>query len=399
MMEKQEKREIELERLERLKHENKRAAKNLQKSIKKREKHQNKKKQKTITSKSPYRTSIQNRTKTILKSKRQKITSLKQEMITKKESEELKECTFKPKINKQSKKRKSRGVEALYEWKKTINEKIFERENEILKDITHKPKINRASSIISKGLDEKNLKVEERLLKHIETKNKKIEKKREDLLKGLFEPKINETTRESKIANNSETCCSTPRMKSARGVSNNNSGFFNKKASRYFSKKISNNFESKKNFGKSRSKSSISEIVRSPLGLKKHNSDDIRDNSGVPVFVKSDSNKQEKVTPVKRNQRKREKRKKDKNVKLANNALKALDNLLKEKTSHLMNKDDEFSRLEKQCEEEFLDLKKENFDLNGKINGKFEEDFEDLEEVLKKIEAKCFEKGKFALKT
>lgn len=398
MMKTHEQREIEIERIERVKRENKRAAKNLQKSVKK-----NQRRRSITPSNHAYRTSIQNRAKNILKSKREKLTHLKKEILSKKTSEELKECTFKPKINKQSKKRKSRGVKALYDWKKSIQEKKFEKESAILKDITHKPKINKCN--LFKAKEDNLVKVEDRLMKHIEAKKKKIEKKREEMLRGMFAPKITEF-RDSRISNRSKGYLKSvsPRPRSSRGEEKAN---FNRKASRYFARKSK---PLKKKRMKKRSKSVI--CTKPTLKLKRHASDETTyQQSKLPIFVKSSSSNE--VKEKKKKKIEKRKRKGDKNVQLACNALKALDNLLKEKTGGLIGKDDdEFSRLEKKCEEEckgVQEVGKENKDGNygGRRKGRKKkkkqrkemkeeesnEEIEGIEEVLRKIEAKFYEKG------
>lgn len=109
------------------------------------------------------------------------------------EYEELKECTFKPNINKNN--IPARSVDDLIEWGKMKHHRMLETKIQIncFDPNNFKPFVNPKSKKIA-GRRKGN--IEDRLLKLGEEHNETLKKKREDATKGLFKPVINEKSKE-----------------------------------------------------------------------------------------------------------------------------------------------------------------------------------------------------------
>ena len=109
------------------------------------------------------------------------------------EYEELKECTFKPNINKNN--IPARSVDDLIEWGKMKHHRMLETKIQIncFDPNNFKPFVNPKSKKIA-GRRKGN--IEDRLLKLGEEHKETLKKKREDATKGLFKPVINEKSKE-----------------------------------------------------------------------------------------------------------------------------------------------------------------------------------------------------------
>lgn len=109
------------------------------------------------------------------------------------EQEDLKECTFKPNINKNN--IPARSVDDLIEWGKMKHHRMLETKIQIncFDPNNFKPFVNPKSKKIA-GKRKGN--IEDRLLKLGEEHKETLKKKREDATKGLFKPVINEKSKE-----------------------------------------------------------------------------------------------------------------------------------------------------------------------------------------------------------
>lgn len=139
------------------------------------------------------------RTIDFLAQKEKKILSLKKSRKQKLEEEELKECTFQPRINKRSKKKK-RNFNDLLKWQQESRTKQSEIKCEkIKKEATFKPHIDEKSkeifhTQIQKSRDKKQVsRVEFRLLTKAKNKEEKLKKLRNQKLKGYFHPDTKST--------------------------------------------------------------------------------------------------------------------------------------------------------------------------------------------------------------
>ena len=109
------------------------------------------------------------------------------------EAEDLKECTFKPNINKNN--FPARTVQDLIEWGKQKHHRMLETKIKIncFGDNDFNPKVNRKSKKLAgrrKG------RIEDRLLKLGEQKKKNLKRKRKEATAGLFNPIIGNKTKE-----------------------------------------------------------------------------------------------------------------------------------------------------------------------------------------------------------
>lgn len=108
------------------------------------------------------------------------------------EALELKECTFKPNINKHNV--PARSVDDLIEWGKLKHHRMLETKIQIncFDPNNFQPFVNPNSKKIT-GRRKGN--IEDRLLKRGEENKETLKKKREDATKGLFQPLINEKSK------------------------------------------------------------------------------------------------------------------------------------------------------------------------------------------------------------
>lgn len=136
------------------------------------------------------------RSKEFLAQKELKLNRIKKRTIEKKEEEEFKECTFKPRINKRSK-HKKRGIEDLFQWRDESRTKQSAKKcQEIKKEATFKPHIDEKSKeIFEHNIDKskERKKVESRLLIKAKNKEKKLNKLRNEKLVGYFQPDMKST--------------------------------------------------------------------------------------------------------------------------------------------------------------------------------------------------------------
>jgi hypothetical protein len=134
---------------------------------------------------------LSSRSARIISKKQKRLSSLKKEMMTEKVKEELKECTFKPRINKRSK-IKRRRIEDLFVWQTHSRAKRCEKETaHVIETSQFHPKITKKSKeICEKGQYMTEQTVEDRLLLKAKNKRKKLDVLREQKYVGLFQPDI-----------------------------------------------------------------------------------------------------------------------------------------------------------------------------------------------------------------
>lgn len=109
------------------------------------------------------------------------------------EAEELKECTFKPNINKTN--MPARTVDDLIEWGKQKHHRMLETKIKIncFDPNDFNPKVNKKSKKLA---GKRKGKIEDRLLKLGEDQRKKMKKKRRDLKKSMFTPTIGKKSKQ-----------------------------------------------------------------------------------------------------------------------------------------------------------------------------------------------------------
>jgi hypothetical protein len=109
------------------------------------------------------------------------------------EAEELKECTFKPNINKTN--IPARTVDDLIEWGKQKHHRMLETKIKIncFDPNDFNPKVNQKSKKLA---GKRRGKIEDRLLKLGEEKKRKMRKKRKEATKGMFNPIIGNKSKE-----------------------------------------------------------------------------------------------------------------------------------------------------------------------------------------------------------
>lgn len=149
--------------------------------------------------KSRSRTPLVDRVSKILNDKNKKLNSLRKELSNQKGENEMKECTFQPECRTSPKKQKKsqrdvmKGVERLLDWKK-------ERDIKLMKASVKKKEdslVNlRKSSKIRSSYDGNLSMVSERLYRKYEVKKKKLEKRKKEQVEGLFHPRINKKSLE-----------------------------------------------------------------------------------------------------------------------------------------------------------------------------------------------------------
>ena len=125
---------------------------------------------------------IEDRASKLLTKKQQKIAEMKRSIMQQREDKQLRECTFKPHINKRSK-HKKRNVQDLMNWHKNAKSKLWQKEtSSIMGRAEFTPMISEKSKEI---WEHRNLtaafstKVEERLLERAKNKQAKIALMRE----------------------------------------------------------------------------------------------------------------------------------------------------------------------------------------------------------------------------
>ena len=127
-----------------------------------------------------------------------------------KQQNELRECTFKPKINRSKNYSitKKRTVEDLYQWQERRDKKIAEVEQEVTtKGVHSKPQILEKSKKMVSGVLSNRLSVEDRLIQKQQEKEEKLRKLREEQTKGFFKPSIKRKRKSKKEA---EECARRP---------------------------------------------------------------------------------------------------------------------------------------------------------------------------------------------
>ena len=132
---------------------------------------------------------LQSRTSKLLNTKLKKIEKLKKSIKKQKEEEEFKECTFKPKINKRSK-RKKRGVQDLMNWHTEVRIRRCEQATSQQNQGTYTPRINTSRQLeAEQSVGRQRMNVVDRLMGRQRLREAKIRRKREEQLVGLFTPK------------------------------------------------------------------------------------------------------------------------------------------------------------------------------------------------------------------
>ena len=130
----------------------------------------------------------------IIQKKNDRIRDLKLEQLKRRERENRDNCTFKPKINKKSKKSR-RTIKDLYEWNKKKKERRFEsmrleHSEEPPKTKTRRKKGgNQTERRVRKG-SMAGERVEDRLMNYEKIRNKKLDKLKKESMAGLFRPKL-----------------------------------------------------------------------------------------------------------------------------------------------------------------------------------------------------------------
>lgn len=137
------------------------------------------------------RANLLSRVDKILKDKEEWVRKRKVELTKDKIVSEMEGCTFKPKINKKSRKKKRRTVEHLMKWKE---EKERRKEEIRLEKVeTKKRNLSRKRSIRKRRRS--SVKVEDRLLSLHKRKVKKIEKLRKESMQHIRKPPVKKRNR------------------------------------------------------------------------------------------------------------------------------------------------------------------------------------------------------------
>lgn len=110
-----------------------------------------------------------------------------------KEAEDLKECTFKPNINKNN--YPQRTVEDLLDWGKQKHHRMLETKIKIncFDPNDFNPKVNKKSKKLA---GKREGKIEDRLLKLGVQNKKNLKRKRKEATQGMFNPKIGNKSKE-----------------------------------------------------------------------------------------------------------------------------------------------------------------------------------------------------------
>lgn len=158
--------------------------------------------------------SLMRRYPKLINDKQEKILNLRKRITNAKSKEEAAECTFRPKINYNAGRGGSKGakrtIDDLFEWKKNVHKKKLQNEMERLEALERKRRrkcsknslrlINRKTIASNDANHEiinpkKRARVGDRLFQRSQLKNKKIESKREKMLRGKSRSKLTQQGR------------------------------------------------------------------------------------------------------------------------------------------------------------------------------------------------------------
>jgi hypothetical protein len=349
---------------------------------------------------------IGERSQQLISKKAERLRNLKKSIVQEKEDKALKECTFRPKINKRSK-MKSRNVKDLYNWHKEKRTKIYEKETSALKEVTLTPKINRSRRRSQRP--KSNLKVEDRLLSRIKITQEKIKQKQMQEIQGLFTPRRDKTS-------NYRSVSVIKSVNNWSAVSSPNP--INCKSTRYFSKvKLT---ESREDFKKELKFDEANEIEKTEeIEIDAYEMPKKKSKKRSKRMRKKKKKKRDPLRsiskPKNKSKRSAKKNKEEDKLERLKSQIKCLNDKIGEEfsldgenPSKLTQNEDEFYLLEKECDkfltggsmfQSIINQKENLMPLNRKRQKSFmkrgkrernrEDDQDEIEALLGQIQKKC----------